>query len=99
MPSPKMIWKQGPNENALHCPPGKLYNPVSKRCKTRRAPSLRDICPPGKVLDKKTRRFRKERVLKPSDVCPPGKYYNKQTHRFRTAQSKNSKKSKSKSKK
>jgi len=78
-------WRQGPEENAAHCKPGKMYNPVTKRCFTRKQMRLRNICPPGKVLNSVTRRFRKERVpkVKITKVCPPGKYLNKSTGRFR----------------
>ena len=77
-------WRKGTNEHALHCSPGKMYNPVTKRCTTRRAPTLRNICPPGKLLNSVTRRFRKERKVRPSKVCPPGKYLEKKTGRFRS---------------
>lgn len=87
------MWVWGPNENAKHCAPGKRYNPVTKRCKIRRLPALRNICPSGKVLNSKTRRFRKERVAKPTKVCPSGKYLDNKTGRFRKV--KNTKNSKS----
>lgn len=77
------VWRLAPSVNVKHCPPGKMYDLVTKRCKTRKFPALRNLCPPGKVLNAVTRRFRKERKVRPTKVCPPGKYLDKKTMRFR----------------
>jgi hypothetical protein len=42
------------------CPPGKLLNPKTKRCKTVKIKT----CPPGKVMNPKTKRCNKIRTVK-----------------------------------
>ena len=61
------------------CTPGKLRDPVTRRCKKVKAPSEREKdCPPGKRRDPITRRCNK--IQAPKD-CPPGKILNPRTGR------------------
>jgi len=47
-------------EETIVCPPGKLLNPKTKRCKTVKIKT----CPPGKVMNPKTKRCNKIRTVK-----------------------------------
>lgn len=65
--------------NRKRCPPGKVYNPTTRRCVKKKEPAKAKSCPPGKELNPKTKRCVKKKEAKKS--CPPGKVLNPKTGR------------------
>ena len=60
------------------CPPGKTYNPATKRCRKTVKAKSKKTCPEGKELNPKTNRCIQTRKAK---TCPEGKKINPTTGR------------------
>jgi len=60
------------------CPPGKTYNPVTKRCRKTVKTNSKKTCPEGKELNPKTGRCIQTRKAK---ICPEGQTINPATGR------------------
>jgi serine/threonine protein kinase len=62
------------------CPPGKTYNPATKRCRKTVKAKSKKTCPDGKELNPKTGRCIQTRKAKVK-ICPEGKEINPKTGR------------------
>ena len=76
------ILKSKPTDNPLakkQCPPGKVLNLVTNRCKKITTVATKQ-CPPGTVLNPATNRCKKITTVA-TKQCPPGKVLNPVTNR------------------